>query len=658
MTHDTLSIEAIFLQAVEKSPDECTSYLEEVCGANTELRQRVEALLTAHRQAGLFLETPPEVLLENLEAFHPYMETKTWIPNISGDPTIDSEPTSEDNLKSFPLVPGYEIVKELGFGGMGIVYQARDLKLKRTVAIKMILSEKLPSQEKKERFSLEAEVIARMEHPHIVRIFSCDEQEGNPYFIMEYVSGGNLDKKVRGQPQPIHDAAHLVLLLARAVHSAHEGGVVHRDLKPGNILLGPPTPEPALNSAYGCPKIADFGLARRLDEKNEITLEGAVLGTAYYMAPEQARGRSDLIGPATDIYALGGIMYTLLAGKPPFKGGSTVDTILQMISQPVESLQKHRNDIPEELEAICFKCLEKDPNNRYSSAKDLAVALKDFLDSRKSEVTRSETDVAPLQEKRRRLPILVMLLAMIPVIVLALFVGSFFLPQSPEVSRKDNNNKESGQITETGKKGVQQPFKVEFDVRIWTPDKSKRGWSLTSAGAMPVHNGDLLQLEVKLNRPAFVYMIWLDSEGGSWPLYPWNPDNEIKITKLNVTTPKLPETIHVKCPPEGDMGWRMEGSTGMETMLLLVRTEPLLSGSLLAKALGSPKPPDFENEKEVVVLRGAAKNSSFKLFESSRRPALKAEKIDDDLLQLLNHLKRELNLDAVQAIRFAHKGSQ
>ena len=277
--------------------------------------------------------------------------------------------SANDGDPSNPTVPGYEILSVLGRGGMGVVYKARQNSLKRTVALKMMLAGQHSGAHERVRFRIEAEAVARLQHPNIVQIHEVGESDGCPYCALEFVEGGSLASKICGNPLAAMEAARLVETLARAMQLAHSRNVVHRDLKPGNILL----------AADGTPKISDFGLARRLDTESSETQVGAIVGTPSYMAPEQASGFANEAGPAADVYALGAILYDCLIGQPPFRGKTVSETIDQVRTQEPAPPSSRSRNVPIDLERICLKCLRKEPEKRYASAGELADDLGRLL---------------------------------------------------------------------------------------------------------------------------------------------------------------------------------------------------------------------------------------------------------------------------------------
>lgn len=268
-----------------------------------------------------------------------------------------------------PTINGYEVEGVLGSGGMGVVYKARHLKLNRVVALKMLRAGQFATESELTRFEREAQAIAELQCPHIVQVHDVGDADGRPYFTMELVEGGSLSEHLLGTPQPASHAAAMVLTLAESIHSAHTQGIIHRDLKPANILL----------SRDGCPKIADFGLARHIECEQPLTVSGTQLGTPSYMAPEQVLGGPDSVGPSVDVYALGAILYEMLTGRPPFRAESAMETQRQVTQVEPVSPARINASVPRDLETICLKCLNKQPKDRYVTAEALAADLRRFL---------------------------------------------------------------------------------------------------------------------------------------------------------------------------------------------------------------------------------------------------------------------------------------
>ncbi len=337
-----------------------------------------------------------------------------------------------------PNIPGYEILSELGRGGMGVVYKARQTGLNRLVAIKMILTGSNADERERSRFRTEGEAIARLQHPNIVQVFEIGEHEGSPWFSLEYVDGGSLADRLKGDPLGFNESAQLVQTIAAAIHFAHEHGVVHRDLKPANILLqreessmklsknssetsgSKKMSSSALVSPRFVPKITDFGLAKKLDEEIHHTRSGMVVGTPSYMAPEQAT-QGGSIGPATDIFSLGVILYQLVTGRLPFIGETAMEVMIRVAQEEPPPPSRYVPRLPRDLETIILKCLEKEQTRRYRSAQDLAEDLRRFL-AHEPILARPVRPLERLWRWVRRRPAIAGLIAVASLAVVSLLV--------------------------------------------------------------------------------------------------------------------------------------------------------------------------------------------------------------------------------------------
>jgi WD40 repeat protein/serine/threonine protein kinase len=332
-------------------------------------------------------------------------------------------------LSAPPQIGDYDILAEVGRGGMGVVYKARHRGLNRLAALKMVLAGEFASSAQELRFRLEAELAARVQHPNIVQVYEIGSYQGRPFLAMEWVEGGSLANRVDGKPWPPDEAAALIETLAHAIDAAHGEGVVHRDLKPANVLLSsadaasggrePPESPPGSRGsrpplANVVPKITDFGLARMIEGGQTMTESGVLVGTPGYMAPEQASGKRALVGPATDIYALGVVLYQLLTGQLPFQSDSIPELLRAVTSDEPVRPRRLQPRVPRDLEAITLHCLEKEPSQRYPSALALAEDLQRFR-ARKQVVARPVGPVARLARACRRRPLVTLLLALLSV---------------------------------------------------------------------------------------------------------------------------------------------------------------------------------------------------------------------------------------------------
>jgi serine/threonine protein kinase/WD40 repeat protein len=384
-------------------------------------------------------EEPGLLVADYLQRFPQYREV---LPELAEQATAIANhwPRPPADLPGqAPLeVAGYEILEVLGRGGMGVVYKARQGALNRVVALKMILAAQHAGPSAVSRFRREAEIVAQLQHPHIVQIYEVGENDGRHFFAMEFIEGGSLDGQLLGTPQPARAAAQLVETLARAIHHAHQHDIIHRDLKPANILLQTTkdSDNKTLAGNLWCsvrsktsvvsfiPKITDFGVAKLLGGA-EIgpTQSGDMLGTPSYMAPEQAAGRSSAMGPATDVYGLGSILYELLTGRPPFKAETAMETLFQVqFTDPVSPSQLQPK-LPRDLVTICLRCLQKEPRQRYASALALAEDLRRFLDGRPVQA-RPVSQGEKLWRWCRRKPLVAALLTSVTVLVLLVAVGA------------------------------------------------------------------------------------------------------------------------------------------------------------------------------------------------------------------------------------------
>jgi serine/threonine-protein kinase len=353
--------------------DDTTSHLPPAAGDDTEAR--VSSLVAQWEQqwrqgqtlsAADLCRDCPELLPRVRQRLGAFLDLAAFLKDST--PTPAGAPEQRAGPGAWPAVEGYEILSELGRGGMGVVYRARHRQLDRVVALKMILAGGHADALDVQRFLVEAAAVAKLHHPHIVPLYDFGRHQGLPYFTLEFMAGGSLHEKLRRGPLPPQAAAATVEAVASGVAHAHQHGLVHRDLKPLNVLL----------DADGTPRITDFGLVKRVETGTELTASGAVMGTPSYMAPEQARGETKRVGPAADIWALGAILYECLTGRPPFQGPTTMDTLLQVLgSEPVPPRRLQPN-VNRDLETICLKCLQKEPPKRYASAAELAEDLRRF----------------------------------------------------------------------------------------------------------------------------------------------------------------------------------------------------------------------------------------------------------------------------------------
>jgi serine/threonine protein kinase len=547
------------------------------------------------------------------------------------------------NVTALPSVPGYTVLRELAQGGMGRVYHARDTRLDRDVALKVIRSERL-SADLLARFQAEARAVARLDHPHIVQVYEVGAHlppEGGPavpFLALEYVPGGTLESRAGMAPMPPAEAARVVALLARAMAHAHTRGVVHRDLKPANVLIAAYADEPCLNAAIGRPKVSDFGLARREAEPGSEpagprhTSPGAIVGTPSYMAPEQAEGQP--AGPPADVYALGAILYRLLTGRVVFESASVVTTLHDVCHTPPRPPRELACGIPPALEALCLRCLAKRPSDRPSAA-ELAAALDHGSDT----VTLPAVAPPPRRWRRWVVAVVVVLALAIP---LALLAWQLLWP----TDQRPAANPVQPALA---------PLNGYLDAQMTRPgDALRQNVAFNDPASRPLRPGDEVRVRAELNRPAHVYLVWVDSAGEVTPMYPWiDGDWKRRGPEEKVTTYKLPQV-------NGAWGvWTMgPGKRGLETIVLLCRDDVLPPDVDLKGLLGRFGPQPLAGQDVGVV--AWFENGDVVRNEPLRAPLAKPVEGGNPLERLNREVQRRVkeHFSYTRAITYGNEGDR
>jgi serine/threonine protein kinase len=570
---------------------------------------------------------------------------------VAMDPTQTGEsPATAQELSNFDAgarIGNYEILATVARGGMGVVYKARQISLNRTVALKMILPGQLGSLGSVERFRIEAESAAKLDHPGIVSVYDHGEQQGQHYIAMAWVEGENLASRTKRGPLPVEETVRIVRDAALAIEHAHKRGIVHRDLKPANVLIDP----------TGRVQVTDFGLARRIERLDGLTLAGEIVGTPSYMSPEQAAGRVDQVGLGSDVYALGAVLYFLLTGHPPFEGSNPLEVIRRVCDEVPLPPQQFRANVSAELGAICLRCLEKDPARRYPSAAALAADLDRTIATLQSPATakippnRQQSDVVSPSRVRGPAAWVAGGIVIIALLALAGFEIVKWIHAEVHDAQTATVATPGPQLTTTWGSGLSnaEPLDGTIDVRVWNPNDPKRArLSLLDPTTLPLRTGDEIRVEAKTNRPAYLYVIWIDTDGVAKPVYPWKPGTWDAENGSQKAAEKL------SLPGQIDGGWPIEGGPGMETLVLLGRDQPVPAG-IAFKDLFAGLPMQRSQSQQLLVYldqgdisRSRTRGADFSKVMDLNDPVLTSQRL------LAERFKPYFPL--IRAVSFANRG--
>jgi serine/threonine protein kinase len=524
-----------------------------------------------------------------------------------------------DTDKAVSAIGKYRLIERLGGGGQGEVFRAVHPKLLgRDVVIKW--ARQSLDGPRQQQLLAEGQVLARLDDPGLVRVYDVDMCDGRPFIVFEYVAGRTLHDQMKQARPSFRQAALLICQLAATLERVHQKGVLHRDLKPQNVLI----------DLAGQPRLLDFGLAWLQPTAGAETdrPERGISGTPQYMPPEQARGDLDRLGPHSDVFGLGAIFYEMLTGQPPYNAADRSALWAQARQGRIAPPRQLNPRVPRSLEAICLRALAPDLEQRYPTARSLERALRRYLARPK------------------------LALAGVAALVLAagIAVTVVSLPGRPHAPPGTAGLQTLPQTLLSG----------DLIVNVWSPSGSKPGMPLDQPGALPVRTGEMLRVSVKLNQPAYTYLILLDSRGDVHPLHPWNPERGFREPPRQdrpIQEISLPE----KTADQPHKGWELDEHSGLETFLLLVRRTPLPEDYDLAGRIGQYPSAPLRHPQEFVV-RGAGPDGdsadrdlhrSLDAELSTKRGLnLEAKRIDEPLLQVFERLRGDFEL--IRAVRFAH----
>ncbi len=552
------------------------------------------------------------------------IELTSAISALLGSANGDTRPSATARLAELPAdtrLGTFRIIRRLGAGGMGAVYLAEDEQLGREVAVKVLYPWIFPPTDLGDLLLNEARKTSRLNHPSIVPIYQAGRAEdGTSFLAMEYVPGETLAGHLAKGPVPADQAAAWGLQLAAALQCAHQHGLVHRDVKPANVVI----------DGNGQARLMDFGLA--VHERELGRRAGEDSGTLPYMAPEQIRGEAHLLDGRADIWSLGVVLYELLTGQRPFQADSREALREAILTRQPRPLRQVHDQVPADLAAICLRCLSKSPDDRYSSAAEMSEDLLRWQN-------------AP---KHRWLIHAAIGLATVAALALAFFnlvprdgrgPGPVPLVVSPSpVPPAASHERPDGFV----------------DVWIFNKDDpSRQNLRINDPQARPLRAGDMIRLAVQLDRPAWIYLLWIDAEGKVDPVYPWDPG------AWETLEPPATPIDRLALPEDANFGWPIVGQDGMETVLLLVRAEPLPDDVELRELLSDLPAQPMQDPRALVWFKNGELVTGAKPAERTRGPQLfNAQRIEDPVYQTQRQIYERLrgHFDLIVANSFAFEG--
>jgi serine/threonine protein kinase len=543
----------------------------------------------------------------------------------------------------------YKLLEQIGEGGMGTVWVAEQTEpVKRRVALKLI-KPGMDSRQVLSRFEAERQALALMDHPNIAKVYDGGmTDEGRPFFVMEYVKGMPITEYCDHVRLSIADRLKLFVPVCQAVQHAHHKGIIHRDLKPGNILL----------DRSGQALLTDFGLAREIDAEERLTLDGIIVGTPSYMSPEQATGANSNLGPAADLYSLGIVLYEMFTGKLPFRG-SLCEVLQRIVVEPATSPAEHRPDLDPRLVALVLKAIAKNPADRHLSAQSFGAELQSWLDSASVATDpnlaaapfavpiatptpeKSPTEIPPRRSSRWRHRVGWGMAAALMVAfgygIYGSGIGNKREKREPLTAERDLETATSVDVPLAGDIDItvsSRPEKLATSVTMY-----KSGVRISEPGELPLKNGRFVRLQARLNRPAYLYLLWVDTDGSVLPLYPWDAEHSSQRWDAPVVASASEPVQLVQVPSLEHPGFRTSGPGGFQTVLLLARSTPLEQEVNLHAILG---------ELPASPLREVA------WLDSQKRGIVlgPAEDMEDPILSQLEQRLRP-HFDLIRMLRFA-----